>query len=102
MPAAAQPSCPRRAPSPGQPQQPVKQLNLEIARRAETAETAERERATIGGRAERDDIMRAGHWEGLRPGYTGNRGSHNGNTEREREMVTELQKHRPGPGMVSY
>ena len=97
MPAAAQPSCPRRAPSPGQPQQPVKQLNLEIARRAETAETAERERATIGGRAERDDIMRAGHWEGLRPGYTGNRGSHNGNTERERWSQSYRNTAR-GPG----
>ena len=53
--------------------------------------------ATIGGRAESgelcgDDIMRAGHWhwEGLRSGYTvyigsRGRGSHNGNTERERE-----------------
>ena len=81
----------------------MKQLNLEIARRAETAaeRERERERATIGGRAERDDIMRAGHWEGLRLGYTGS-GAGALTTEIPREMVTELQKHRPGPGMVSY
>ena len=84
-----QPSCPRRAPSPGQP---VKQLNLEIARRAETAEQRERERESNHWRESREGWHNEG-WP-LGRAETGlhrqrGRGSHNGNTERDGHRVTE-------------
>ena len=94
---AGQSSCPqpKLPPTRGQP---GRQLNLEIARRAKRDS-----REPLAGERRVDDIMRAGHWEGLRSGFTGN-----GNTEREREqsssrvLVTQQRVAAPGHGMVSY
>ena len=85
-------SCPRRAAS-------LWQLNLEIARRAERGESNHwRERGERG----RDDIMRElplGTGKGwAQATQAAGLGSHNGNTERERDGHTDS----PGHRMVSY
>ena len=78
--------------------QPVRQLNLEIARRAERER---QQREPLAGERRVDDIMRAGHWEGLRSGFTGSRGSQR-KYQRELELVTQQRVAAPGHGMVSY